>query len=67
MTSFWTPGYFLGAPLAGILIDAKGASEASSIGPYRAAIFYAAGVGIGATVLIVVSRLKKDMKIMKKL
>ncbi|KAF5249512.1 hypothetical protein FANTH_5205 [Fusarium anthophilum] len=45
MTSFWTPGYLMGAPLAGILIDAAGASEASSIGSYRAAIFYAAGVG----------------------
>ncbi|KAF5586936.1 monocarboxylate transporter [Fusarium pseudocircinatum] len=53
MTSFWTPGYLMGAPLAGILIDAAGASEASSIGPYRAAIFYAAGVGSAATFLIV--------------
>lgn len=67
MTSFWTPGYFLGAPLAGILIDAKGASESSSIEAYRPAIFYAAGVGIAATVLIVVSRFKVDTKIMKKL
>ncbi|KAM5516696.1 hypothetical protein FOXYSP1_03647 [Fusarium oxysporum f. sp. phaseoli] len=57
MTSFWTPGYLMGAPLAGILIDAAGASEASSIEPYRAAIFYAAGVGSAATFLIVVSRL----------
>ncbi|KAF5655455.1 monocarboxylate transporter [Fusarium sp. NRRL 25303] len=53
MTSFWTPGYLMGAPLAGILIDAAGASQASSIKPYRAAIFYAAGVGSAATLLIV--------------
>ncbi|KAF4500128.1 monocarboxylate transporter [Fusarium agapanthi] len=45
MTSFWTPGYLMGA------------SEASSIESYRAAIFYAAGVGSASTFLIVVSRL----------
>ncbi|KAF5695254.1 monocarboxylate transporter 12 [Fusarium denticulatum] len=67
MTSFWTPGYLMGAPLAGILIDAAGASEASSIGPYRAAIFYAAGVGSAATFLIVVSRLMLSKKLIKRL
>jgi predicted MFS family arabinose efflux permease len=67
MTSFWTPGYLMGAPLAGILIDATGAGEASSIGPYRAAIFYAASVESLATLLIVVSRLKLDRKLVKKL
>ncbi|EXK82650.1 hypothetical protein FOQG_13073 [Fusarium oxysporum f. sp. raphani 54005] len=67
MTSFWTPGYLMGAPLAGILIDAAGASEASSIEPYRAAIFYAAGVGSAATFLIVVSRLMLSKKLIKRL
>ncbi|CZR38189.1 uncharacterized protein FPRO_06620 [Fusarium proliferatum ET1] len=67
MTSFWTPGYLMGAPLAGILIDAAGASEASSIEPYRAAIFYAAGVGSAATFLIVLSRLMLSKKLMKRL
>ncbi|CVK86403.1 related to monocarboxylate transporter [Fusarium mangiferae] len=66
MTSFWTPGYLMGAPLAGILIDAAGASEASSIEPYRAAIFYAAGVGSAATFLIVVSRLMLSQKLIKR-
>ncbi|KAK2133291.1 major facilitator superfamily domain-containing protein [Fusarium oxysporum II5] len=65
MTSFWTPGYLMGAPLAGILIDAAGASEASSIEPYRAAIFYAAGVGSAATFLIVASRLMLSKKLIK--
>ncbi|KAJ9663649.1 hypothetical protein H2198_000661 [Neophaeococcomyces mojaviensis] len=67
MTSFWTPGYLLGAPLAGILIEATGAAEASSIEPYRAAIFYAAGVGVLSTFLVVLSRLRLDTKLIKKL
>lgn len=67
MTSFWTPGYLLGAPLAGILIDATGAAEASSIGPYRAAIFYAAGIGALAALLVALARMKLDTKLVKKL
>lgn len=67
MTSFWTPGYLLGTPLAGILIDATGAADASSIGPYRAAIFYAAGTGALATFLAVLARLRLDTKLIKKL
>ena len=67
MVSFWTPGYLLGTPLAGILIEATGAAEAKSIGPYRAAIFYAAGVGVLATFLIGVSRMRVDTKLIKKI
>ena len=68
MTSFWTPGYLIGAPLAGLLIEATGAEEASSIEPYRAAIFYAAGTGGAlATLLVIVSRLKQNKKLIKKL
>lgn len=65
--AFWTPGYFLGAPLAGILIEATGAAEAESIEPYRAAIFYAAGTGVLATLMVAVARLRLDMKVLKKL
>ena len=67
MTSFWTPGYLMGAPLAGILIEATRATQASSIEPYRAAIFYSAGVGTLATLLIILSRLKLDRKLIKKI
>ncbi|RGP64463.1 monocarboxylate transporter 12 [Fusarium longipes] len=67
MTSFWTPGYLMGAPIAGILIDSQRASEASSIGPYRAAIFYAAGVGLIAMLFIVVSRMTLSRKLFKRL
>lgn len=67
MTFFWTPGYLLGPAIAGILVDATGAESASEIGPYRAAIFYAAGTGVLATMLIVMSRVKLDSKLVSKL
>lgn len=67
MVSFWTPGYLLGAPLAGILIEATGAAEAVSIEPYRAAIFYAAGTGVSATLLIATARFRMDTKMLKRL
>jgi MFS family permease len=67
MVFFWTPGYLLGAPIAGLLIEATGAADAVSIGPYRAAIFYAAGTGVLATLLIIVARLRLDPKVLKKL
>jgi hypothetical protein len=67
MVFFWTPGYLLGAPLAGLLIEATGAADASSIEPYRAAIFYAAGTGVLATLLIIIARLRLDTKVLKRL
>ena len=67
MVSFWTPGYFLGAPLAGILIEATGAAEATSIQPYRAAIFYAAGTSVLATSMVAAARLQLNTKMLKKL
>ena len=67
MTSFWTPGYLLGPPVAGILLEATHAAESTSIKAYRAAIFYAAGVGVLATLLIIFSRMRLDTKIIKKL
>jgi predicted MFS family arabinose efflux permease len=67
MIFFWTPGYLLGAPLAGILIEATGAAEGRSIGRYMGAIFYSAGVGALATALVMVSRWRLDHKVWKKL
>lgn len=66
MVSFWTPGYLLGSPIAGMLIQATGAAASSSIVPYRAAIFYSAGVGLLSTLLIIFSRLKLDSKLLKR-
>jgi len=67
MVFFWTPGYLLGAPLAGLLIEATGAADSTSIEPYRAAIFYAAGTGVLATFLVLVARLRLDTKVLKRL
>jgi predicted MFS family arabinose efflux permease len=65
--TFWTPGYLLGSPIAGMLIQATGAEESTSIESYRAAIFYAAGTGMIATFLIIFSRVKQDRKLLKRL
>lgn len=65
--SFWTPGYLLGSPIAGMLIQATGAAESESIRPYRAAIFYAAGTGLVAALLVVFARMRLDTKVLKKL
>lgn len=67
MVSFWTPGYLLGSPIAGILIQKTGAAHATSIGPYRAAIFYAAGVGLLSAFLVILTRVTLDKKLFKKL
>jgi len=66
-TSFWTPGYLLGAPIAGILISATGAASSSSIEPYRLAIFYAGGVSVAGLAFVSITRFKMDMKVLKKL
>ena len=66
-TSFWTPGYLLGSPIAGMLIQRTGAALSSSVQPYLAAIFYAAGTGLLAALLVIFSRLRLDKKLLKKL
>jgi MFS family permease len=66
-TFFWTPGYLLGSPIAGMLIQMTGAADSKSIQPYRAAIFYAAGTGLLATALVVLVRMRLEPKLLKKL
>ena len=66
VVTFWTPGYLLGAPLASLLIEATGAAEATTIGPYRATIFYSAGVGALTTFLVLLSRFSRESRFMKK-
>lgn len=64
--SFWAPGYLLGSPIAGFLISSTGASGASSIEPYRAAIFYAGGVALLSGLCALVARLKMNAKLVKR-
>lgn len=65
-TSFWCPGYLLGTSIAGILITSTGADKASTIEPYRAAIFYSGGVALVGGLFSLVSRFQVDQKINKK-
>ena len=65
-TSFWCPGYLLGTSIAGILITSTGADKASSIEPYRAAIFYSGGVALAGGLFALVSRFHVEHKVNKK-
>lgn len=63
----WSIGDLLGNPIAGFLIEATGADQANSIVPYRAAIFYAAGMALVSTAFVLVARLRMDGNLTKKL
>uniref|UniRef100_A0A0B7KQV0 Major facilitator superfamily (MFS) profile domain-containing protein n=1 Tax=Bionectria ochroleuca TaxID=29856 RepID=A0A0B7KQV0_BIOOC len=53
----WCPGLLVGNPIAGALIDVMGADKATSIVPFRPAVFYAGGTALASTVLVAASRL----------
>jgi MFS family permease len=55
----WFPGLLLGNPIAGFLIDATGADKATSIVPFRQAIFYAGGTAVLSAAFIVAATLAK--------
>jgi MFS family permease len=63
----WFIGDFLGSPIGGFLIQATGADHADSIGPYKPAIFYAAGTALVSTVFVLAARLKMDNSLCRKL
>lgn len=63
----WSVGDLLGNPIAGFLISATRADQASSIVPYRAAIFYAGGTALLSTALVLAARFRMDTKMLKKL
>ncbi|KAK5047913.1 hypothetical protein LTR84_006101 [Exophiala bonariae] len=66
----WTAGYLLGVPIAGYLLEASGVGmpsdsnsgaqehPATSIAPFRPAIFYAGGVALASAGFVLVARLK---------
>lgn len=62
----WSAGYFMGAPIAGYLLQACGGSKAGSIAPYRPAIFYAGGIAMVSAAFVLMARLKLDTKFLKK-
>lgn len=68
----WTGGYLMGVPIAGYLLEASGVGRpsksdsdtgvqehaATSIAPFRPAIFYAGGVALVSAGFVLVARLK---------
>jgi len=57
--SGWTVGYLLGAPIAGLLLQAAGGENASSkvgVEVYRPAIFYAGGVALVSSMFALLAR-----------
>ncbi|KAI7968930.1 hypothetical protein EIK77_007625 [Talaromyces pinophilus] len=63
----WTLGDFLGAPIAGFLIQATGATQGNAIGPYKPAIFYAAGTVAVSTLFALLARLKMDSSLLRRI
>jgi MFS family permease len=64
----WSGGYFMGAPIAGYLMQAaggrKGEGTGQSISVYRPAIFYAGGMATVSALCILAARLNvaKDFR-----
>lgn len=66
-TTGWSIGYFMGAPIAGYLLQAAGGVKEGSIASYRPAIFYAGGVALVSTVFVLLARLRLNSKLMMKI
>lgn len=66
----WTAGYFMGAPIAGYLLQAGGGSReksaAQSVNTYRPAIFYAGGTATASAMCVLVARLTVAKKLRKR-
>lgn len=65
-TTGWSAGYFMGAPLAGYLLQAAGGVHEGSIDSYRPAIFYASGIALLSAVFVLVARLRLNPKLLSK-
>ncbi|GAA6040674.1 hypothetical protein JCM8097_000870 [Rhodosporidiobolus ruineniae] len=65
MVSFWTPGYFMGSPIAGYLLQAFGGPE-GGIAAYRPAMFYSGALSIVATGCIAGVRWKTSRRVWAK-
>ncbi|USP82206.1 MFS general substrate transporter [Curvularia clavata] len=67
----WTPGYLLGAPIAGYLLQAVGGRKQNvgidqSIGVYQPAIFYAGGMATLSAIVVILARLAVAKKVLKR-
>ncbi|GAA5973947.1 hypothetical protein JCM11641_001235 [Rhodosporidiobolus odoratus] len=64
--SSFAPGYFLGAPIAGYLLQAFG-GEQGGYAAYRPAIFYSGGLSLFAALCVLSVRVKLSRKVMKRM
>jgi MCP family monocarboxylic acid transporter-like MFS transporter 3 len=66
----WTPGYLMGSPIAGYLLQAAGGGRGKEgtqgIEVYRPAIFYAGGVATASAVFVLLARWKTASKMIKR-
>lgn len=66
----WTGGYFMGAPIAGYLLQAAGGSKENSarqsLNVYRPAIFYAGGTATLSALCVLGARLVAEKKLKKR-
>ncbi|SPO07527.1 uncharacterized protein DNG_10221 [Cephalotrichum gorgonifer] len=62
LISSWTFGYFMGAPIAGYLLEAYGGAEGGA-GAYRPAFFYAGSLTLASAGLILAVLLMMNRKI----
>lgn len=62
----WSVGYFMGAPIAGYLLQAAGGVKEGSISSYRPAIFYAGSIALVSAAFVLLARLRLNPKLLKK-
>ncbi|KAJ7914319.1 putative monocarboxylate transporter [Mycena leptocephala] len=61
----WVGGYLMGAPIAGYLLNAYGGAD-STLSAYHPAMFYAGSMGMGATGLVSLMRLRTSTRFFQK-
>ncbi|KAI9147238.1 monocarboxylate transporter [Paramyrothecium foliicola] len=66
LVTFWTFGYFMGAPIAGYLLEAYGGTEAG-IAAFRPAFFYAGALTFLSVGMILAVRLMMNRKILARI
>ncbi|KAJ1559387.1 hypothetical protein HK405_010825, partial [Cladochytrium tenue] len=63
---FWTPGEFLGSPIAGYLLQAYGGASAG-VSAYRPAIFYSGALSLASAACFLAVRLSQGSVLFKKI
>ncbi|GAA6040718.1 hypothetical protein JCM8097_000890 [Rhodosporidiobolus ruineniae] len=63
--SFWTPGYFMGSPIAGYLLQAFG-GPAGGVEAYRPAMFYSGALSLLAAICVGAVRVRTSRRIWAK-